>query len=93
MSCLPGVVLESEDNVRGLEAEERAAIGVSVVAVLARLHALDSVAVGLGSLVSATPYVVRQLGRLGQLWDKAGRSSPSCRSISKTPTQRSDSLR
>jgi aminoglycoside phosphotransferase (APT) family kinase protein len=75
MSCLPGVVLESEDDVRGLEAEERAAIGVSVVAVLARLHAVDSVAVGLGSFASATPYVVRQLGRLGQLWDKAGRSS------------------
>lgn len=75
MTRLPGVVLESEEDAQRLSPAERDSIGRSVPEALARLHALDPRTLGLEGLVSRTPYVERQLRRIGQLWDRAGRGS------------------
>jgi aminoglycoside phosphotransferase (APT) family kinase protein len=75
MTRLPGRVLESEADAGDLATDEREGIGQSVAEVLANLHKIDPVAVGLGSLVSCTPYVVRQLRRCEELWLRVGRRS------------------
>jgi aminoglycoside phosphotransferase (APT) family kinase protein len=75
MTRLPGQVLESEDDAAALAVGERARIAESVADVLAGLHAIDPRAVGLDSLVSRTPYVVRQLRRCEELWQRVGERS------------------
>lgn len=71
MGFVEGTVLDSENAGAALPADERATIGVDVVDILGRLHALDPDEVGLGDLGRKEDYLGRQLRRWQKQWEAA----------------------
>ncbi|GCD95213.1 phosphotransferase family protein [Embleya hyalina] len=68
MGRLDGVVYGRAESVRGLPADTAAAVGDELARTLARLHAVDPVAAGLGDYARPEPYPVRQLRRWRRQW-------------------------
>ena len=68
MGFVEGRVLHDRLLAEKSPAEERASIGIDAIDVLARLHALDPDAVGLGTLGRKEAYVARQLRRWSKQW-------------------------
>lgn len=71
MDFVEGQVIRNGDLARGLTEEQRATAGRSIVDVLARIHAVDVDAVGLGDLGRREDYLVRQLKRWHGQWEKS----------------------
>lgn len=63
MAFADGETLDSPDAARRLDAAAKRRVGEQVPEVLADLHALDPVAIGLGDLVRPGAYIERQLRR------------------------------
>ncbi|MDE0884445.1 MAG: phosphotransferase family protein [Myxococcota bacterium] len=71
MGFVEGHVLVDPKTTAGLfDSEKRSGLGAEVVGVLARLHAIDPDAVGLGELGRKENYLARQLKRWRTQWDK-----------------------
>ena len=73
MERVAGAPLESEDDARVLDPQQRHTLGVEVITTLARLHSLDPAAAGL--TISDTPYVQRQIRRVSDAWPRLGSDS------------------
>ena len=72
MAFVPGLVLaDARDSEAHFDEDQRRAIGASVVEVLARLHAVDIDAIGLGDLARREAYVARQLKRWAGQWERS----------------------
>jgi aminoglycoside phosphotransferase (APT) family kinase protein len=73
MNFVDGHVLESAEQTRQLLPLEsqRAALGASVIDILARLHRVDPDAIGLGDLGRKEAYLDRQLKRWRTQWEKS----------------------
>lgn len=69
MRFVDGTVLHDADSARTLPDAERQSLGFDVIAVLARLHAVDPDAVGLGDLGRKEAYLARQLRRWNKQWE------------------------
>ncbi len=69
MELVDGVVLRDADDLVGLEAEGRKALGERLVDVLADLHGLDVRATGLADLGRPEGYLERQVRRWGRQLD------------------------
>lgn len=65
-----GVVLATPDDVAPLTAEVRRRAGLSLVETLARLHAVDVDAAGLGDLGPRDDYAARQVRRWTSQWER-----------------------
>lgn len=70
MERMAGAPLESEDDARAIDPGCRHELGLQVIATLARLHQLAPHTVGLD--VPPTPYVERQIRRVGDAWLRVG---------------------
>ena len=71
MDFVEGQVIRNGDLARRLTDEQRATAGRSIVDVLARIHAVDVDAVGLGDLGRREEYLARQLKRWHGQWEKS----------------------
>jgi aminoglycoside phosphotransferase (APT) family kinase protein len=71
MDHVDGLVLRDQETVLQLPLEARAHAGDSLVDVLARIHAVDPDAVGLGELGRKEGYIERQLKRWYGQWEKS----------------------
>ncbi len=72
MTFVDGPVLAGADEVRkNFDEAQRREIGLDLVDVLARLHAVDPDAVGLGDLGRKEAYVARQLRRWHKQWESS----------------------
>ena len=69
MSFVEGLVLNDAVIAAGIPAAERHSIGIHIVAILARLHAIDPDDVGLGDLGRKEAYLARQLKRWTKQWE------------------------
>lgn len=69
MAYVDGVVLDSPDRATGIPMPRRRAISEDLVDVLAKLHAVDVDAVGLGNLAKREGYIERQVKRWSAQWD------------------------
>src|SRR5262245_11655412 len=73
MERVVGAPLESEDDALAIDLARRRELGLQVIKVLARLHALDPESVGISG--PATPYVERQIRRFSAAWLRVGSGS------------------
>jgi aminoglycoside phosphotransferase (APT) family kinase protein len=71
MQRLDGVVYDDVDAVAGLTDEQGLAASYELVDVLARLHAVDPDAVGLGDFGRPAGYLTRQVARWQTQWEKS----------------------
>lgn len=71
MECVDGLAVDRMSVAEGLTPQRRRAIGLSMPAVLARIHAVDLHAVGLDDLASHKPYAARQLKRWAGQWENS----------------------
>ena len=72
MRFVDGCVLDSADAVRQhVPGAERMGLGWHVIEVLARLHAVDIDAIGLGDLGKREQYLDRQIHRWRTQWEKS----------------------
>ena len=71
MQRLDGVVYDDVDATAGLTEEQGLAASYELVDVLARLHAVDPDAVGLGNFGRPTGYLTRQVARWQTQWEKS----------------------
>ncbi len=71
MAFVDGVVMATRDDVSGLDEAGRERLGYELVEVLARLHAIDPDAVGLGDLGKREGYIERQLRRWSRQWERS----------------------
>ncbi len=71
MDFVDGLVVRSPESADALSPEARAHAGHDLVDVLARIHAVDPDAVGLGDLGRKEGYVTRQLKRWYGQWEKS----------------------
>jgi aminoglycoside phosphotransferase (APT) family kinase protein len=69
MHFVDGTVPHDAAAVRSMSAPERRALGLDVIDVLARLHAVDPDAVGLGELGRKEAYIARQVRRWNKQWE------------------------
>lgn len=69
MSFVGGPVLHDVEAARALPEDERRALGVHVIDVLSRLHAIEPEDVGLGDLGRREAYLARQLKRWNRQWE------------------------
>jgi aminoglycoside phosphotransferase (APT) family kinase protein len=69
MSHVDGVVLDSPEKGRTIDADVRVRASGHLIDVLADLHAVDVDAVGLGGLAKRTGYIERQLNRWRKQWE------------------------
>jgi aminoglycoside phosphotransferase (APT) family kinase protein len=69
MKYIDGLVLHDSTVARTLPAAARHALGLHVIDVLARLHAIDPDRVGLGDLGRKEAYLERQLKRWTKQWE------------------------
>ncbi len=69
MGYMPGKVLHDGETAKSLPEEERYALGLHVVDVLARLHRINPDDVGLGDLGRKEAYLARQLKRWTKQWE------------------------
>jgi aminoglycoside phosphotransferase (APT) family kinase protein len=78
MRFVDGHVLRDATAARTLTAEQRANAGISVIEVLAAIHAVDPDAIGLGDLGRKDSYIERQLARwYGQFQKSKTREVPA----------------
>ena len=63
MEHVEGTVIDDEEAARQLAPETRRRLGLELARTLAKIHAVDIDAVGLGDLASRKPYAPRQLKR------------------------------
>ncbi|HYC81784.1 MAG TPA: phosphotransferase family protein [Solirubrobacterales bacterium] len=63
MEHVPGLVIDKDAALGGVDLKRRHAIGISLARTLATVHAVDLAAVGLDDLGSHKPYAARQLKR------------------------------
>ncbi|SMX93536.1 phosphotransferase family protein [Brevibacterium antiquum] len=63
MAHVEGTVVDDEETTRALSPEVRRRLGLDLARTLAKVHAVDIDAVGLGELASRRPYAPRQLKR------------------------------
>jgi aminoglycoside phosphotransferase (APT) family kinase protein len=68
MAFVGGVVLDAPDKAAAMDRATRRAASFDLIEVLARLHAVDVDAVGLGDLARRDSYVERQLKRWTTQW-------------------------
>jgi aminoglycoside phosphotransferase (APT) family kinase protein len=71
MERLDGVVYDDVDAVAGLTGEQSRRASFELVDVLARLHAVDPAAVGLGDFGRPAGYLTRQVARWQTQWEKS----------------------
>src|SRR5690606_23418220 len=71
MDFVDGHILRTQDEAMALSPSARAACGDSLVDVLARIHAVNVDAVGLGDLGRKDGYIERQLKRWYGQWEKS----------------------
>lgn len=71
MGFVDGVVLDSADKAEELPTELRPTAAHHLIDVLARLHAVDVDAVGLGDLARRDGYIERQLKRWSTQWENS----------------------
>jgi aminoglycoside phosphotransferase (APT) family kinase protein len=71
MEWLDGVVYDDVDATAGLTEEQGRAASFELVDVLARLHAVDHEAVGLGGFGRPAGYLARQVARWQTQWEKS----------------------
>ncbi len=71
MGFVDGTVLRNVEVARSFTADQRRNAGVSLIDVLARIHAVDVDAVGLGDLGRKDGYIQRQLNRWYGQWEKS----------------------
>ncbi len=71
MDFVEGVVLHDADAAAAVPLGDRAALGMDVIDVLARLHAVDPDAIGLGQLGRKEAYLERQLKRWTKQWENS----------------------
>ncbi len=71
MRFVDGVVYADADAVEGLTEAQAAAAADELIDVLARLHAVDYEAVGLGDLGRPEGFLQRQIGRWKKQWEAA----------------------
>ena len=69
MGYVEGAVLHDAEAAELLQAPDRHQLGLHVVDVLARLHGIDPVQVGLGDLGRKEAYLARQLKRWNRQWE------------------------
>ena len=69
MQFVDGAVLHDAEVTRAIPEHDRHALGVDVIDVLSRLHAVDPDAVGLGDLGRKEAYLARQLRRWNKQWE------------------------
>lgn len=69
MAFVDGMVLHDNTVAASVPVDERAAISAHVAEVLARLHAIEPGAVGLGDLGRHEGYIARQLKRWTRQWE------------------------
>jgi aminoglycoside phosphotransferase (APT) family kinase protein len=69
MEHVEGAVVHTRAAAERLDPAARHAAGLSLMATLARLHAFDVDAIGLGDLGSRESYAERQLRRWGRQWE------------------------
>ncbi|WP_350270418.1 phosphotransferase family protein [Brevibacterium sp. CBA3109] len=63
MAHVEGTVVDDEETARALTPDVRRRLGLDLARTLAKIHAVDIDAVGLGDLASRKPYAPRQLKR------------------------------
>ncbi len=68
MGFVDGRIMHARTDAEGLPEQERRPVGFAVIDVLARLHAVDPEAVGLGELGRREGYIARQLRRWSRQW-------------------------
>ncbi|HYC80860.1 MAG TPA: phosphotransferase family protein [Solirubrobacterales bacterium] len=73
MEWVDGLAVASERDALELSAVARGALGRSLAATLARVHAVDLEATGLADLSSHGPYAARQLRRWRRQWEATRR--------------------
>jgi aminoglycoside phosphotransferase (APT) family kinase protein len=71
MDFVDGLVLRDSAAAQQISVEARANAGGSIAHTLARIHAVDPDAVGLGDLGKKEDYVARQLKRWSSQWEKS----------------------
>ncbi|HET8620131.1 MAG TPA: phosphotransferase family protein [Acidimicrobiales bacterium] len=71
MGFVDGLVARNAEAARALSVEARARAGRQVADVLARIHAVDPAAVGLGDLGRTEGYIERQLRRWYKQWQNS----------------------
>ncbi|HEX8805025.1 MAG TPA: phosphotransferase family protein, partial [Acidimicrobiales bacterium] len=71
MGFVDGLVVRGQDVAAGMSVQQRARAGEDVADVLARIHAVDPDAVGLGDLGRKEGYIERQLRRWYGQWEKS----------------------
>jgi aminoglycoside phosphotransferase (APT) family kinase protein len=71
MEMLDGIVFNDASDVAHLDEAQSLAASHELVDVLARLHAVDPEAVGLGSFGKPTGFVTRQVGRWSTQWERS----------------------
>ena len=71
MEFVPGTVLRKTSQAEALQPNSRRRAGDSLIDVLARIHAVDIDAVGLGDLGRRDGYIERQLKRWYGQWNKS----------------------
>ncbi len=71
MEFVDGQVVDTMDIVGAMAPQRRRAIAESLIATLARIHAVDLDAVGLADLASHKPYAQRQLNRWSRQWEQS----------------------
>lgn len=71
MEHVDGLAVDRMSVAEQLSPQRRRDIGMSMPAVLARIHAVDLRAVGLEDLASHKPYAARQLKRWSGQWEKS----------------------
>jgi aminoglycoside phosphotransferase (APT) family kinase protein len=71
MDFVEGLIIRDAAVVEGLSPEARRNAGLSVATTLAKIHAIDPDAVGLGDLGKKDDYVARQLRRWAGQWEKS----------------------
>lgn len=71
MEFVDGLAVDRMSVAEALTPARRRAIGLSMPATLARIHAVDLDAVGLADLASHKPYAARQLKRWAGQWEQA----------------------
>ncbi|MGB3331547.1 MAG: phosphotransferase family protein [Mycobacterium sp.] len=71
MEFVDGVVADRMSVAQALSPQRRRQIGLSMPKTLAKIHAVDITAVGLGDLASHKPYAQRQLKRWAGQWEQS----------------------
>ncbi|MCU1381213.1 MAG: putative aminoglycoside phosphotransferase [Acidimicrobiales bacterium] len=71
MERLDGIVFNDASDVAHLDEAQSLAATYELMDVLARLHAVDPEAVGLGTFGKPTGFVTRQVGRWSTQWEKS----------------------